>query len=353
MSPSILKQINSMAPSRIRKAMSEKAEIVEPFQYYSEVGEQIMAFDFSSHEGNARLYAHFDSEGAKLSQVVLQDGYKGQELKSWFSGLELQVSESVDAQANFAEMMREMHLVASSEMAQLFDTEEMEELSAISEKAPIIIGGCGRSGTTLLLSVLGAHPAILAFPEELYAFYPRPFRLRTLLNELAGHGTEKNWTRWCEKTPKNVRAFAEIEAAFEGNVYLIHIVRDGRDVVTSHHPNAQEKYYVSPERWVADVSAGLEQRDKTLLVRYEDLVTDSEITLREICKFIGEPFDEQMLKFEQHSSVQGNKAWEGGKVQALHQDGMERWRASEYEDRVSELMETAGASELLNELGYA
>ena len=35
---------------------------------------------------------------------------------------------------------------------------------------PVYIGGCGRSGTTLLLSILSAHKDIFACPRELNPF---------------------------------------------------------------------------------------------------------------------------------------------------------------------------------------
>ena len=38
------------------------------------------------------------------------------------------------------------------------------------KKPPIYIGGCGRSGTTLLLSILSSHPEIFACPGELEMF---------------------------------------------------------------------------------------------------------------------------------------------------------------------------------------
>jgi hypothetical protein len=222
----------------------------------------------------------------------------------------------------------------------------------LGREAPIVIGGCGRSGTTLLLSILGAHPAVLAFPDELYAFYPYPFRLPLLIDALAPAQADAGWRRWCEKTPKNVRAFAAVHAAFDGDVRLIHIVRDGRDVVTSRHPNAEQHYYVDPERWVADVRAGLQHADKTLLVRYEDMVAEPETTLATICAYIGEPFDARLLEYEQHSSVRRNKAWEGGAAQPLHSARVERWRAPEHAARVDQFLATPGASELMAELGY-
>ena len=40
-------------------------------------------------------------------------------------------------------------------------------------RAPISIGGAPRSGTTLLLSVLSAHPSLFAINHETFAFCPR------------------------------------------------------------------------------------------------------------------------------------------------------------------------------------
>jgi len=46
-------------------------------------------------------------------------------------------------------------------------------------RRPIVIGGCARSGTSLLLSLLSCHPQIIAIPVETQtlcptAYYPRP-----------------------------------------------------------------------------------------------------------------------------------------------------------------------------------
>ena len=102
----------------------------------------------------------------------------------------------------------------------------------------------------------------------------------------------------------------------------------------------------------ADLRAGLEQKEKTLLIRYENLVGDTQNTLLKVCEYIEEPFDSRMLSFEQHSTVKENKAWEGISARPLHQERVERWRAPEHEQRVSELMNTPGAADLLEELGY-
>ena len=124
---------------------------------------------------------------------------------------------------------------------------------------PIIIGGCGRSGTTLLLSIISAHPNIFAFPKEIGVFSewhnsnPRIDRLYryVLVNSLPN---EKN--RWCEKTPGNVRHFDKILSYFNNKVKLIHIIRDGRDVMLSKHPKKPDSYWIFPVIWINDVKEG-------------------------------------------------------------------------------------------------
>jgi hypothetical protein len=57
------------------------------------------------------------------------------------------------------------------DQAQLTNRMAGSLLTSLPQK-PIIIGGCARSGTTLLLSVLSCHPNIYAIPDETYTFCP-------------------------------------------------------------------------------------------------------------------------------------------------------------------------------------
>ncbi|MDA1330717.1 MAG: sulfotransferase [Chloroflexi bacterium] len=340
------------APTRVQMARCDRAEVVAPFQYYSSPSEAIYALDFAGHDALARLLLHFDAEGVLLAQTLLADPEDTAVVAHWLYAAGADMEGLKAEGADFAALMAEMHLAAAQDSSQLYDGGQLATVRELSREAPVLIGGCGRSGTTLLLSILGAHPTMLAFADELYAFYPYPFRLQSLIDPLAKAHEDGSWRRWVEKTPKNVRAFERIHQAFNGEARLIHMVRDGRDVVTSHHPNASERYYVEPERWVADVCAGLEQADKTLLLRYEDLVAEPERTLKTVCEFIEEPFDERLLSFELHSTVAQNKAWEGGAATALHQERVERWRAPEHAARVAKFMATPGAQDTMEELGY-
>jgi hypothetical protein len=199
--------------------------------------------------------------------------------------------------------------------------------------------------------MLGSHSSIYAVQDEIYAFYPFPFRLPALSSALNG-ATGGDWKRWCEKTPKNVRAFERIWNAFSGKVRLIHIVRDGRDVVSSHHPNHAQQYWVTPERWIADVSAGLDLPFDVYLLKYEDLLQSPEANLRALCDFIGEPYEEAMLRPETNSSITSNVAWEGAKIRALDTKSIGRWQEPEHRERADELMKNARAVALMERLGY-
>ncbi|MBI3159824.1 MAG: sulfotransferase [Chloroflexi bacterium] len=344
----------TMWPTSVTRAICDTERSTFPFQYYTTPGEAIYQLEFRSHVFNGLGYLHFDAQQRLAAQVMTHDQPAfPEELERW-AVLSPEELDAFNAQpADFEDLLLKMHLAASSQPDLVYQPVELAQLRGLFPKPPILIGGCGRSGTTLLLSILGAHPHIHAIHEEMFAFFPRPFRLRPLLRHLHGLDPGAGWQRWCEKTPKNVRAFGDILAAFEGQARLIHMVRDGRDVVTSHHPNSSQRYYVPPERWVADVQAGLTYADQSLLIRYEDLIADLEGTLRQVCDYVEEEFDPRLLDFARHTTVTENKAWEGRKVRSLHNERIGRWQQPGHQRVIQEFISTPQAAELMARLGYA
>lgn len=200
--------------------------------------------------------------------------------------------------------------------------------------APVFIGGCGRSGTTLVRVMLDRHPAFACGPEsELLLEKPvdlqelsRRFNIsRHELLEIAGHTSfrpqfieavmrrhadDRGKRRWAEKTPRNVRHLRYLFDNFP-DAYFVHVIRDGRDVACSlrNHPSSrieqgrpvplgtQNSISACIDRWVADVSAGLEFRDHDnyVEVRYEDLIHDPERTMRSLLERVGESWDPSVL----------------------------------------------------------
>ena len=228
---------------------------------------------------------------------------------------------------------------------------------------PIFIGGCGRSGTTLLLSILSAHPHVFAFPDELSAvvkWNPSPddpsrqipARLDRLYRDLLLRKVPAARQRWCEKTPRNVRYIDKI-LSYWPQAHFLHIVRDPRDVLTSRHPSKPGQYWVTPERWVKDVRAGLAHQDnpRVFTLRYEELVSNFEHLLSEICLFLEEPVVPQIQNWHSHTTVTRNRAW-SNPVNPLHAESIRKWEQPEHAARLATILEFPGLVELMNKIGY-
>ena len=227
--------------------------------------------------------------------------------------------------------------------------------------APVFIGGCGRSGTTILLSVLSAHKQLFCHPKELGlftnaqitsegAFLPRKHRLSLsfLINRIP-----RTARRWVEKSPSNVRHIDRIEAYTHGNFKFIHIIRDGRDVILSKHPTDPSKYWVNPDRWINDVSQGLEWKDdpRVLTITYEELLSNFEQTISSICDHIGIETSAEILDWHKHARVTENRAF-FSKVQPLTTASIGKWKQPKNAERVAELTSKPEAVALLKRLGY-
>lgn len=229
--------------------------------------------------------------------------------------------------------------------------------------SPIIIGGCARSGTTLMLSILSSHPAVFAIPFETQAlcptaYYPTPnpnaeLQIDVVRDLVLAAELNSEHRFWCEKTPRNVLYFQQILEAFGGAARLIHVVRDGRDVVCSVHPDDLTRTWVAPDRWINDVQAGLmfEDHPQVLTVRFEDLVTHFDETTQRVCDFVGIDMTSQLRQFPQHATVTNSNAWFEA-VRHPAADAIGKWRTTSHVDRVDELVSNRLAFELLDRLEY-
>lgn len=231
---------------------------------------------------------------------------------------------------------------------------------------PIVIGGCARSGTSLLLSVLSAHQRILSIPHETQllcpgAYWPpaggiSPPDIEQLYSLLAEMDVPSGCQAWCEKTPRNVLNIDTILQTLGHAARFVHIIRDGRDVVLSQHPKGAGTYWVSPERWVNDVRAGLSLRDhpQVLTIRYEDLVTDISATVRTLCGFLSLEYDDRITDYPRHARIQESESW-FEPARPVTNASIGRWRmpqSGQHAERVQQLLDHPDAVELLSECGY-
>jgi len=229
------------------------------------------------------------------------------------------------------------------------------------DQSPILIGGCGRTGTSLMSAILDAHPEIISFPEETNIFEsdrmfrsPRLNRYRNLIRFhrfLVRIDIPVTSRRWCEKTPNNVRELEYIFREFRNRVKIILMIRDGRDVITSLHP-LRKGYYITVERWIKDTALTLSymNHENVLIVPYESLILHFEYTMRKILDFTGNDFDPKVLEFTRFSGVQSHDAFHGQKLKGISSGSLERWKDDKHKERVRLLTTNAEAMEIMNQL---
>ena len=234
-------------------------------------------------------------------------------------------------------------------------------------RRPVFVGGCGRSGTTLVLSLLSAHPDLYAILYETQAFTPGPyppeedtgrpfefFRAYTAL--MNAPESVETYQRWCEKTPGNIHYAERILDYFGKGARFIHVVRDGRAVVTSRHQyHAPNQYWVTPERWVRDVEAGrrVEEHPQVLTVRYEDIITDHMAVMHSICNFLGEPFAQEAFEnYPETAKTLKERNGEDKPPRPIRATSQGRWKEEEHEERVAKLLSIPKARDHLTHYGY-
>ena len=227
---------------------------------------------------------------------------------------------------------------------------------------PILIIACPRSGTTLLLSILSAHPHILTIKRQTYAFDKwgqneknefKPIRLDRLYRELILHKIPRASIRWCEKTPKHIESIDKIISAFP-NYKIIHIIRDGRDVVTSKHPKHQpDRYWVSVNRWVKDVSKGLVYSNykNMYTMKYENLIGNYHHEIKKLLTFLGEEYRVEIKNWYNNTNLTNSKHLKS-KIQKLHSNSIGRWKKKEHHNIINQFMKNKKAVNLLQKLKY-
>ncbi|CAB3778803.1 sulfotransferase [Pararobbsia alpina] len=224
--------------------------------------------------------------------------------------------------------------------------------------------GTGRSGTTMLASILNAHPQLCVPPEiqilfqyagngmrlhevfeaglhfgadanffiqlvqqrcphnlQNYFDYPSFFRnlkypvlsLKELMGQFYAEIAKSNGKAICiEQTPWYGQRIDILTELFPRAKY-IHMVRDGRDVAISFsrtpwwHKNIEHNLL----RWAAEINkinsscALMLKPEQVLVVRYEDFVEQTESEVKKICEFLGVQYDRSML--EPQSNIDYNQ----------------------------------------------
>lgn len=165
-----------------------------------------------------------------------------------------------------------------------------------TQNSPIIIVGCGHSGTSITLAILGAHSKIHAIPYESWFLHDKVDTNKFIENfNIVSIANGKE--RWVEKTPKNIYYLDKVIKSYP-NIKILYIIRDGRDVAVSIK-NRFGDIERGIQRWVKDNSFGLQYiNHKNLYAfKYEDLVDNFEQTMKKIFMFIGEEYEDDIKNY--------------------------------------------------------
>lgn len=265
----------------------------------------------------------------------------------------------------------------------------------ISDSNPVVIGGCARSGTTLIRVMLDSHRNIYCGPETglLYTKTLNDTKLKKISRQLDIHYDEliqmkkdsisniafiekifiklqqdAGKKRWGEKSPMNVLHLDRIFKYFP-KTRFIHMIRDGRDTSCSlkHFPktkvidgeviqlNTNNPLDECIQRWVHDVRIGMAWRGdpRYFEVKYEDLISNPESTIRNVLKFINEPWDQNVLNYHQVKSVTRSKEKIPQNISAqkpIYKSAYGRWKKEFNEEDKKLFKQIAG--DLLIELDY-
>lgn len=260
-------------------------------------------------------------------------------------------------------------------------------------RPPIFVGGAGRSGTTLMRVILDSHPQIACGPElkviprvcQMWeefqtAFLPtlKEYSLKRrdinalfrqlVLGLLEKYQEQSGKARIAEKSPNNVFYFDHLHFLFPDSP-LLHIIRDGRDVVCSllqmdwRNPKTGQRLEYTQDAgkaaqyWGRAIQAGRAARQKPSLagryleVRYEELVSKPEETLRPVFEFLGEPWDPVVLKFHEQKRNLAGESSAAQVSQELYQSAVARWQKDLKPEDKQAVKNTVG--DLLVALGYA
>lgn len=255
-----------------------------------------------------------------------------------------------------------------------------------SRERHVVMGGSPRSGTTLLRRMFDRGPGMCCGPESSLllpgrievaslaaGFAMDPLEIRAMLraspsqaafvDAFAGrYRTLAGKPRWAEKTPLNVRHFGWVLDHFP-EARLVHVLRDGRDVVCSLREHPERRWVDGAwtrvpttrsvescaRRWLEDTAAGMRFRGdpRYVEVRYEDLVREPAATLATLCAFLGEAFDPEAVPGSTAEAPSGVKPDAAGAVVTT---SMGRWQRDLSAAELAIVMRIAGSR--LRELGY-
>ncbi len=288
-------------------------------------------------------------------------------------------------------------------MSSTINTEDLQD----TKDRIFFVVGTSRSGSTLLQSMLSSHSEMVIPPEthffHSYEFLNRKFesdssesfrerllrfwysgktRIKDLgLDEkavseqakeldlktpeelftlqLTMYRKERGKKMIGEKTPRHIMQVKEILKVYP-KAKFISMFRDPRAAAWSEIKAhfGSPSVLVTTRRWREYVNMheqlSSQLTDKQyMMLRYQDLIDDSEGMLKQICAFLGVNFEEQMLEYykrDEKGFAEGEKSWKKGTLKPIQKDKNEEWKSKLTKWQISLVESMAGKN--LQKMNY-
>lgn len=138
---------------------------------------------------------------------------------------------------------------------------------------------------------------------------------------------------WAEKTPENIYCIRHFVEAFP-DAKVLHIVRDPRDTICSLVARGHTLTSAA-ETWLCSVAMiqPFVPLERVHEIRYEDLVMDARLELEKICRFIGVPYEDQMLVPSGNIRQRGRRhrsAWRSLPTEPISVASVGRYKEEDY-----------------------
>ena len=243
---------------------------------------------------------------------------------------------------------------------------------------PVIVGGCHRSGTSLLRRLLNAHSRIHCGPEvkffrDLYGDYPadplthlRFFTTaRTMASEsdlldvmggafIALHeraAASAGKVRWADKTPENVLYLADWQRLLDDRWLFVHVVRNPLDTLASIKqvrfpltipPDLEARIAFYRQYTQAGAAFGVRHPGRCYRVAYEDLVLSPESTLGSLMQWLGEALEPSQFTFNDVRQQPGLEDPNVASTAGIHSASVDRWASVLTPEEVSTIRAATG-----------
>ncbi len=304
---------------------------------------------------------------SQLARLHDRNGDPNAAMQSLMRGRKVQLEQLRDRVPQLFEVGADPIRIVRSRVSQ----EQRSRWDAIdaptSAESPVFVVGFPRSGTTMLETMLDAHPGLTGMDERAFidnaidefkqGGFNYPDQLGKIDTTMANELRANYWkrvderverppgVRLVDKNPLNIMRLPLIARLFP-NAKIILALRHPCDVVLSNYMQAfRSPAYIKLCETIESTAIGyadtfafwIDQADvlkpDVLELRYEDIVDDIDTQSRRIADFIGVDWDQRMVDFHERARERGFIATPSYSqvVEPLNRKGVGRWeRYREY-----------------------